>query len=115
MSKLHCHTFRSWRSGSNRHTLNGGLAKLPTKGSFRVKIGCPGRNVRVGPPGTASVIESYCWTPANGGIRFAVLICTKCCGLVYCPAPIRTTHLFVGRYAIPSRGCQNGATCFQNF
>src|SRR6476646_3211298 len=97
MSKLHCQTSRSFRSGSNRHTLTGGAATAPTNGSFSVRIGRPERNWRVGEPATASVIESYCWKPDSGGIRLAVLICTKCCGLVYCPAPIRMTHLLEGR------------------
>src|SRR5438270_7464335 len=115
MSKLHCHTSRSLLSGSRRQTLTGGLALVPLKGSSRVMMGSPGRNIRVTEFGTGSVTELNCWKPESGGIRLAVLIWTKCCGLVYWPAPTRTTHFEPGRYAMPSLGCQNGATCFQNF
>jgi hypothetical protein len=79
MSKLHCTTLVVLWSGCTLNSATGATPAAPANGSLSVRIGLPGRNIRVcavklwlfrviGIRWAGSVTELNCWLPDKGGI-----------------------------------------------
>src|SRR5713101_8080406 len=115
MSKFHFQTSPFRVSGGAISTAVGG-GFFDWNGSLSVSTGVPSRNLRIGTfevepsafptgmVGRGSVMELDTRLPDFGGIRLRMVQLFRCSMLSNQPAPTRTTHLSVGRYAKPTRG-----------